>query len=522
MTTRIAVLTLIVAALLAGCGGSAQWAEFKPDGGGFAVQMPGTPKEESTDPVPTPAGDITMHLFTLEGGPIEYAVGYFDLPAELVGLAGEDILLSAGMEGFFGALGGSVTSESSITLAGFPGVEATGPYSSGGQSGAMKGRTYMVDARIFAAFAAQPNGDGNSPDIDKFLNSFRLTAAPAAQQPASPTEAVPAQSEQPAATSEPAAPPVVASGDVGLSRSNPAPRSQIVPAPNWDVQVVDVVRGDPAWQALAATNQFNDPAPEGMEYLLVRLRVKSTYADNEEHNIGSGDFDVTGDRLALYSSALAVAPDPELNADLRTGGETEGWVPYLVGQGEGNLMLVVNELANFDETRFRYIALDDGAALGMDPALGAIAPTDAGRDPGSPAARGETVVTEDWEITLLDVIRGDEAWAAVQAASSVNDPPAAGMEYILARVHARYIATAEATDSIDGFSFKSTGSAGVVYDTPIVVGLEPELEASLFPGGQAEGWIAVVVAEDEADVALVFEPLFDFGGENVRYISIEP
>jgi hypothetical protein len=305
-----------------------------------------------------------------------------------------------------------------------------------------------------------------------------------------------------------------------MSRSNPALRTDVVSAPNWDVQVLEVIRGDEAWQAIQAANQFNEPALEGWEYILVKLWVKSTATDSEEHPIGSGDFKITGDRLIRYTSASVVEPDPPLDAKLFTDGETEGWTAYLVNKGENSLILIIDELWNFDDDRFRFIALDE-ASITVDPELADVEPTDLGTDRASPAPFGETVTTEDWQVTVLEVVRGDEAWQMAQEANQFNDPPDEGMEYVAARVNVRYISTTDKAETIDGSSFKTTGSANTLYDLPLVVDPEPALDVALFPGGEYEGWVVLQAAQGETGLTLVFEPLFDFSGKNRRFLSLE-
>ena len=351
------------------------------------------------------------------------------------------------------------------------------------------------------------------------------TVSPTAEQAQAPptTASEATESLEPANTPEPTSvPPTPTPQPIGMNRSNPFPRSEVVSAPNWDAQVLEVVRGDEAWQAIQAANQFNEPAPEGMEYLLVKLHVKSTYADSDEHLISGSDFKVTGDRLIEYFTASVVEPDPQLDAQLFTGGETEGWSPYLIGQGEGNLILIVDELMSFDENRLRFIALDEGASISVAPELGDIRPTDLGKERGNPAPLGETVTTEDWEVTILEVVRGDDAWTMVQEANQFNDPPEEGMEYIAVKVHVRYISTVDESTQIDDSYFKTTGSASVLYDWPSVVDPSPELNITFFPGGEYEGWVILQSAQGETDLVAVFEPLFDFSGENKRFLSLEP
>lgn len=81
--------------------------------------------------------------------------------------------------------------------------------------------------------------------------------------------------------------------------------------------------------------------------------------------------------------------------------------------------------------------------------------------------------------------------------------------------------TGDAAESIDGYSFKTTGSANVLHDVPSVVDPEPALDARLFPGGEAEGWIVVQAAVGETGVSLVVEPLFDFSGQGRRFIRLQ-
>ena len=230
---------------------------------------------------------------------------------------------------------------------------------------------------------------------------------------------------------------------------------------------------------------------------------------------------MTGDRFIRYSTADAVEPEPRLDARLFSGGQTEGWTGYLVGQGEENLVLIVDELLNFDEDRYRYVALDEAVSLSVPAELADIRPDDAGRDRANPVAIGQTVTTDEWQVTVREVIRGNEAWAMAQAANQFNDPPESRMEYVAVRVHARVISTEDRAVGIDGSYFKSTGSAGVLYDQPSVVDPDPVLDVTLFPGGQYEGWVVLQAAQGETGLTAVFEPLFDFSNKNRRFLSLE-
>ena len=115
------------------------------------------------------------------------------------------------------------------------------------------------------------------------------------------------------------------------------------------------------------------------------LKVKNISTSEEAISIGEFDFGVTGNQLIEYSASTAVAPDPQLEAELFSGGEAEGWASYLIGQGEGNLILLIDEILNFEEGRIRYLALDEGAAFTVPADLLEIQPTDLGANRSSPA-----------------------------------------------------------------------------------------------------------------------------------------
>jgi len=310
---------------------------------------------------------------------------------------------------------------------------------------------------------------------------------------------------------------------VGFSRTNPFPGTELVSVPYWDVKIIEVKRGADAWQALEAANKFNEPAPEGMEYILVQIQVKSTYTDSDQHTISFWDFGVTGDRLINYTCRLGIIePGPELDAQLFTGEETEGWLTYLVAQGESNLILVVDEVLNTNSDARRYVAIDDGASIGVQPELETIQPSTAGIDINSPAPKSEKLISDDWELSITDVIRGEQAWEMVQEANKFNQPPQAGFEYIAVKLQTRFINSDDTSEFINAWLFTTTGSAGVIYDIPFLAAPAPELNSELFPGGIFEGWIVTQAAIGDTNLTLIFEPLADLSGTNKRYISLEP
>ncbi len=324
-------------------------------------------------------------------------------------------------------------------------------------------------------------------------------------------------------------------GAVGSGRSNPFPYSDsIISVPGWDVQILEVVRGEEAMSRLEAANGFRPPSEnvrDDQEILLLKLHVKNTQPD-EDYPL----FQLTGDHLVWYDPFVPVPNlQPELGevGDLESGGETEGWTGYLIEKGEGNLLFINSDFEiQFSTGGFaaqvsaRYIALEEDASVSIPQELKEMQPTDLGRDRSNPALLTETVTGEGWALSVKEVLRGEEAWQKLEAASPFNRRPPQGSEYLLVNVHVRYInAKDEVSPYLTVEDFKLIGGQNILYDAPSIIEIrspEPYLQVRLFPGGEYTGWIVLQSAADETGLILVFDPVDDAGGQNKRYILLKP
>ncbi len=117
----------------------------------------------------------------------------------------------------------------------------------------------------------------------------------------------------------------------------------------------------------------------------------------------------------------------------------------------------------------------------------------------------------NFQMTVLEIHRGQTAWTMVNQANMFNDPPIDGMEYIVAKIGIRYQTSTDPDYqlSIDGFSFKSV-SMNQVVETPSIVDPEPRLDLTLFPGGNGEGFITVTTYVDDPAPLIVYEEWLSF------------
>ena len=283
-----------------------------------------------------------------------------------------------------------------------------------------------------------------------------------------------------------------------------------------------MVRGDSAWQLVQEANQFNEPPDEGYEYIAVKFYVRYIGTNEESKNIDGSFYNITGSANILHELPSVVDPEPALDIALYPGGEYSGWVVFQSIIGETDLMFAFEETWNLFGDEVRYLALDSDASIEVPTNLQDIAPSDIGKEINTPASISDTVITEDWEISVSQVVRGSEAWNMVIAANQFNEPPEDGYEYVAVKVIVHNTSTMDVAENISGLNFKTTGSNGIFYDLPSIVDPEPALDVTLYPDGEYEGWVILKVSVGETGLRLVYEPLFSLSNKNRRFIMLEP
>lgn len=106
----------------------------------------------------------------------------------------------------------------------------------------------------------------------------------------------------------------------------------------FEITVLDYLRGDQATQKVLGANMFNEEPVKGYEYLLVKVRVKytegegSTYVGSFKAYVGGEGFD---QKIIVWPQGMK---DLDLFKKLLPGGQTDGWMAFIVPKGKEALL----------------------------------------------------------------------------------------------------------------------------------------------------------------------------------------
>jgi hypothetical protein len=139
-----------------------------------------------------------------------------------------------------------------------------------------------------------------------------------------------------------------------------------------------------------------------------------------------------------------------------------------------------------------------------------------GTSRSNPASEGSKVTTDGMEFVIVSSIR--PANDIVMEGNTYNTEPEDGQEYIFIELQVKCIESSDEQCSVNLYNLKLVGSAGVERDAEwFITGVENLLEDTDFYGGTTiRGFIPFIVNQDEVDLILVYEPLF----EDTFYLAV--
>jgi hypothetical protein len=116
---------------------------------------------------------------------------------------------------------------------------------------------------------------------------------------------------------------------------------------NAKITVLEIVRGEKAWNRVKQAGRLNRPPESGFEYLLARVRFEfwaRTMPAEDRYSVNENQFTaVTRDSQEFDAPILAVSPQPRLRGTLKPGDSLEGWLVFLVPQRLSEPVMVFRE-----------------------------------------------------------------------------------------------------------------------------------------------------------------------------------
>ena len=109
------------------------------------------------------------------------------------------------------------------------------------------------------------------------------------------------------------------------------------------------------------------------------------------------------------------------------------------------------------------------------------------------------------EVSLIEVIRGDEAAKMVADANAFNDPAPDGKEYILAKFSITFVQDTSGKDeplTVNYLNFCYASSTFSVNDDLQFVVINNELDLKLYEGASGDGYVLLVADKDDAGYAV--------------------
>lgn len=104
-----------------------------------------------------------------------------------------------------------------------------------------------------------------------------------------------------------------------------------------DITVIESIRGQKAWELIQAENQFNEPAPEGKEYILNKIQIKAYDIASPENkfNMSEADFEYVSGSGTTYGvdGSYAVIPN-SLDATLYNDATGEGYIYGIIDKSD--------------------------------------------------------------------------------------------------------------------------------------------------------------------------------------------
>lgn len=313
-----------------------------------------------------------------------------------------------------------------------------------------------------------------------------------------------------------------------LDLGAPVPVGSEGDAGPWRMTVRDVLVGQEATDLVTSASAFNEAPRDGFTYVAVRLQVTNTGTGTL--SIASDDFAITGSSGFIRRFLGTFAPDDAIDRQVASGERHEGWAIFGAPADETGLVLIFDSLNLTGNWADEAFALTDGVTVPSPP--GDAEANDAGVDPASPVGVGTVVLTDEWQVELLEVVTGDPVYALYPpsdyrttalgeaAAWDPNDADADGaVGWLAIRVRVTSVATVVDEAALPATAFMLAGDAGdPIPNTLFLTPPKPDASGPYLPGVAREGWVAFELPGAYAYTSVRFLPYRT--GDDPRYFDV--
>ena len=313
--------------------------------------------------------------------------------------------------------------------------------------------------------------------------------------------------------------------DMGSTRADPIPKGTMVSVPGWQISVLEFLRGEEARKII----EFGDSSEESLaadwEYALAKVSIRCTAQDNKAHDLGISEMFMSGDRNLSYGDSMDGWPQPEfLFEDMYSAEIVEGWVDAVIPKDEHNMMLVV-DVDQYENRTTRFFELEDDAAIQLSNELVNLESNQVGLAPDTAASPGQTVITPDWEFTILESLTGKDAETLLQKENIYYAPPEDGFGYLVLKFQLVYKNKNDIPFWVGYDTFYALDENGymvegaMIYNPP---GLD-WISDKVLPGAEIIAWVSMYTKSAIPSPIIVFDPdRYNYDGQNVniRYLKI--
>ena len=157
--------------------GQDQWAEHAPEGAGYRIEFPGTPKHNQADRS-TPEGTMRVTAARLEAGGNVYVATSATFP--ITAYDDPQHALTEARRKAVRNMKGKLRTEQNVNVSGAPARRIVVDVAAKKQ--VQVGLIVLRANQLFQALVTVPTGREASADIDRFLNSLALTGGTGASQ----------------------------------------------------------------------------------------------------------------------------------------------------------------------------------------------------------------------------------------------------------------------------------------------------------------------------------------------------